>query len=409
MGEPRIRQVSPHAGFLQKEPDFSLVLGGPLYQIYLRARLAQPPLRLLYRRLIGIPLICWLPLLLLSAFAGRLTSGVSVPFLLEPEVNVKFLLALPMLVAAEVAVHARIRKIVAQFPERGIIARRDQARFEKLISSEIRLRNSATVELILFILVLALGYWLWKANLSLTVSSLKASSWYSIYENGGMHLTAAGTYYALVSLTIFRFILLRWYFRLFVWYRFLWQVRGMPLHLNFYHPDRAGGLGFLSASLIAFTPVFVSQTMVLSAAIFTRILYQGEKLPAFTMEIAAALVFFALVAVLPLGFFAVQLDRMGRTAKIEFGALASHYVNDFRHKWVQGDIHTQERLLGSADVQSLADMADSYQVVSGIGLLPITKPTFIRMMVVIALPLLPLALTVIPLHEIVHRLFKFVF
>jgi hypothetical protein len=107
------------------------------------------------------------------------------------------------------------------------------------------------------------------------------SSWYAVNAGAGPHLTAAGFYYAFISLTIFRFIMCRWYFRLFVWYRFLWQVRALPLHLNLYHPDGAGGLGFLSGSLPAFAPVFAAQTAVLSAFIFSRILYAGQKLPAF--------------------------------------------------------------------------------------------------------------------------------
>jgi hypothetical protein len=409
MSDSKIRPIRPHAPFLRKEPDFSLVLGGPLYQLYLRSGLAQPPLWLLPRRVIAIPLICWLPLLLLTALAGRLIRGVSVPFLLDPEVQVKFLIALPMLIAAEVVVHERIRKIVGQFLERGMIARADLPRFEGIINSAMRLRNSAVMELLLLVLALALGFWMLRANLSVAVlPGVRAASWYADYEGGRIHFTAAGTCYVLVSLSIFRFILLRWYFRLFVWCRFLWQVRGMPLQLNFYHPDRAGGLGFLSASLIAFVPVFVSQTMVLAAAIYDRILYEGQKLQSFTMEIAGVLLLFALVAVVPLTFFVVHLDRMGRKAKIEFGAFASRYVNDFRHKWIQAVAYPQEHLLGSADIQSLADVAGSYDVVSGIGLLPITKHAFIRMMIVIALPLLPLVLTVLPLHEIIRRLFKVV-
>jgi hypothetical protein len=409
MSDSKIRPIRPHSHFLQTEPDFSLVLGGPLYQLYLRTRLAQPPLRLLPRRLIAIPLICWLPLLLLTAFAGRLIGGVPAPFLLDPEVHAKFLLALPILLADEVLVNARIRKIVAQFLERGMIAKVDQPRFDGIIASAIRLRNSAVMEIVLLILALGAGFWVLRGQLPpIVLSGVRVPSWYADFRAGQVHFTAAGTYHVLISLSIFRFMLLRWYFRLFVWCRFLWQVRGLPLHLNFYHPDRAGGLGFLSASLVAFTPLFVAQTTVLAAAMYDHILYDGDKLPAFTVEIAGTLLFFALVAVLPLTFFVIHLDRMGRKAKIEFGAFASRYVNDFRHKWIQADPHPQEHLLGTPDIQSLADIGGAYDVVSGIGLLPLTKPAFIRMMIVIALPLLPLVLTVLPLHEIIKRLFKVV-
>jgi len=389
--------------------EFSLVIGGPLYQLYRKTRLLRGPMELVVRRILAIPLICWLPLLVLTAAAGHLIGGVPVPFLRDPEVHIKLLLALPILIAAEVLVHDRIRLVVGQFEQRDIIARQDQQHFRELVASAMRLRNSVRVELGLFALVLMIGYWMWQQNLKLTVSNISISSWYAISTSSGLHLTAAGMYYAFVSLSIFRFLLLRWYFRLFIWYRFLWQVRAMPLQLNLYHPDRAGGLGFLSASLIAFSPIFVAQTTVLSSVVFTRILHGGKTLPDFTMELVVAVLFFVLVAVLPMAFFITKLERAGRFARFELGALASHYVDDFRQKWVKGSSRPAEPLLGTGDIQSLADMANSFEVVSGVGLFPINKKSLIRLVGAIVVPLLPLTLTVIPLSEIVKSLIKIVF
>jgi hypothetical protein len=42
-------------------------------------------------------------------------------------------------------------------------------------------------------------------------------------------------------------------------------------------------------------------------------------------------------------------------------------------------------------------------------LVPITKQTLIRLVILIGFPLLPLALTVVPLDEAIRRLFKLVF
>ena len=56
---------TPNTGplFAEPEVDFSLVLGGPLYQLWRRLHAAGPTLDLLTRRMIGIPLVAWLPLL----------------------------------------------------------------------------------------------------------------------------------------------------------------------------------------------------------------------------------------------------------------------------------------------------------------------------------------------------------
>jgi hypothetical protein len=66
-------------------------------------------------------------------------------------------------------------------------------------------------------------------------------------------------------------------------------------------------------------------------------------------------------------------------------------------------------LLGTPDIQSLADLANSFAVVSQIRLVPISKEILVRLILVIALPLVPLTLTMIPLEEIARRLFKLVF
>lgn len=90
----------------QASEDFSLVLGGPLYQLLRRAFLSGRDLELLQRRIFVIPLIAWLPLLLLSAVEGRAWGGsVRVPFLLDIDVHARFLLALPLFILAEVVVH----------------------------------------------------------------------------------------------------------------------------------------------------------------------------------------------------------------------------------------------------------------------------------------------------------------
>ncbi|HEX2329461.1 MAG TPA: hypothetical protein VHN74_12125 [Candidatus Angelobacter sp.] len=403
MSQPMIVPPPPRVEPVDAEPDFSLVVGGPLYQLYLKARLAQPALGLLYRRIIDISLICWLPLLVLSAAEGHLTGGVRISFLRDPEVHVRFLFALPLLIASELLVHQRVRLLVAEFLKRGMIAESDRLRFQQIIDSAMRLRNSVWIEIIMLALVLTLGHWTWEKQMFLPVSS-----WYAIDHGNGLELTGAGKYYAFVSLGIFRFLLYRWYFRIFIWYRFLWQVRGLPLQLNLYHPDRAAGLGFLSASLLALSPVFVAQTAVLSSNIFTRILYTGATLPAFKMQIAGVLVFCMLVVTLPLLFFVVILERTQRRANIEFGELASQYVDDFRAKWVKHSTPRNEELLGTSDMQSLADLANSFAVVNEIRVVPVTKQALIRLLILLVLPLLPLTLTMVPLDKILEKLFQMV-
>ena len=81
------------------------------------------------RRVLVIPLLAWLPLLVLSALGGQALGGsATVPFLLDVEVHVKFLIAVPLLIIAELVVHQRMRFVVKQFLDRNLIAENDLPR-----------------------------------------------------------------------------------------------------------------------------------------------------------------------------------------------------------------------------------------------------------------------------------------
>src|SRR5919199_6860727 len=103
-------------------------------------------------------LIAWLPLLVLSAVAGRLFRGsADVPFLLDLEVHVRFLLALPLLFFAELAVQRRMRPLLQQFLEQNLIPEREVTRFEAAVTSALRLRNSVLAEVLLMAFVYGVG------------------------------------------------------------------------------------------------------------------------------------------------------------------------------------------------------------------------------------------------------------
>lgn len=384
--------------------EFSLVLGGPLYQLYLRTRLSTPPLGLVRRRVVVISVIAWAPLLILSALAGQAIGGVPVPFLLDVDVHVRLLVAIPMLIIAELIVHQRMVAVVRQFIERDIIAAENRARFEQIIASTMRLRDSITVEVVLLLFCFGIGHWVWREQFVLPVST-----WCLVKSGGEIILSKAGYWYAFVSLPIFRFLLFRWYFRIFLWYLFLWQVRGLPFNLNLYHPDRAAGLGFLAGSISAFSPVLLAQTAVISGVIADRILHTGASLTAFRVQVAGALVVLMIVVLVPLAFFVVHLERAHLAAKRELGILSSKYVDRFRAKWIEHDAEDKEPLLGTPDIQSLADLGNSFKTVSEIRIVPFGKETVVRLLGILILPLLPLVLSIIPLKEVVSWVAKLVF
>jgi hypothetical protein len=391
---------------LGDQPDFSLVLGGPLFQLFRRARLADSDLGLLYRRIVFISLVCWLPLLALTALQGQLVGeGVAVPFLRDAEVHIRFLVVVPLLVVAELVVHQRMRFLVRQFLERHLIPESAMARFNAAIDTTFRLRNSVIAEILLIAFVYIVGImFVWRHHAALDVAT-----WHATPSNGGWRPTLAGMWFAFVSLPIFQFLLLRWYFRIFVWARFLWKVSRIDLSLVPTHPDRAGGLGFLSNTVYAFVPLLVAHGAMLAGLIASRIFHLGAKLTDFRYEALVLVTLLLCVVLGPLLVFAPQLARAKRTGRREYGSLAERYVREFDTKWLRGGAPAGEPLIGSADIQSLADLGNSLEVVQTMRVALFSKSEILLFAGAIVAPIVPLALTMMPLEELLTKLLGILF
>jgi len=402
-GTPESRD---HLAVLRNPPDFSLVLGGPLFQLLRRAHLADDALMMVRQRVVVITLIAWLPLLVLSTLEGQVLGGsAAVPFLFDFEIHVRYLVALPLLIIAELVVHRRMRPLVQQFLERNLIPESAMTRFEAAIASAFRLRNSALAEVLLIALVYGVGILIiWPRYVA-----LDAATWYATSPAGGSKLSLAGVWYGFVSLPIFQFLVCRWFFRLFIWTRLLWQVSRIELSLVPTHPDRVGGLGFLANSAYAFAVVAVALGALLAGQLANRIIYLGAELTQFKAEIALLVVFLLCAFLGPLLVFAGQLAQAKRSGLREYGTLAERYVREFDAKWLRGGAPTDEPFVGSGDIQSLADLGNSYEVVRTMRIAPITKEAIFRLAAATLAPMVPLLLTMMPLEELLKMLFGILF
>lgn len=398
-------RATPNVDALRKleSADFSLVFGGPLFQLWRRARLSDHEGKLSHRRAIAAVLLAWVPLFLLSIAEGRAWGrSVDLVFLKDLELNARLLVALPLLILAELVVHRRMRLVVRQFVEDGLIPDASRTRFGLAIASALRLRNSFWAELLLVVLVYAIGaFVVWRTRLTLDVSS-----WYGVVVEGQLKLTLAGWWLACVSLPLFQFLLLRWYLRLFIWARFLWQVSRIELRLIPTHPDRCGGLGFLALVRVAFAPFLFAQGVLLAGVIADRIFFGGAKLLEFEIEIAGVVVLMVCVILGPLCLFSPQLEAAEHRGRREYGTLAQRYAREFDHKWLRSGARPGEELLGSEDVQSLADMGNSFAIVEDMRWAPFTLKTVLHLAATTLLPVLPLTLTMFSAQELLDRLVK---
>jgi len=392
-----------HAPAEADPKDFSIILGGPLYQLLRRAHMTGDALELLRRRVITLSVFTWLPLLLLCALAGDAIGGtVAIPFLEDVQVHARFLLAMPLLIVAELVVHLRLRPVAYEFLTRGLVPERSHARFNECLRSAMRLRNSVAAELLIIVVIYGIGVTIvWRH-----AAVLDVSTWYATAAAGESRLTPAGIWYVYVSVPVFQFLLLRWYYRMFIWMRFLWQVSRIPLGISAMHGDRMGGLGFLSGTVFAFVPLAMAHGALLAGTIANQILYAGAKLVDSKFEIAIVVAMLLLLVLGPLVVFAPQVAAAKRHAARIYGRLSQRYVRDFEATWLPGGVPSGASPLGAADIQSLADLGNSIESLRSTKTVPITRDAVVGLAVATLVPLAPLLLTVLPAEEIATRLLK---
>jgi hypothetical protein len=254
---------------------------------------------------------------------------------------------------------------------------------------------------VLIALVYTLGILvIWRHYMALDIAS-----WYATPAGDGTDLSLAGMWYGYVSLPIFQFLLIRWYFRLFVWTRFLWHASRIPLRVVPTHPDGVGGLGFLSNAVYAFAVLAVAHGALLAGPLANRIFFAGASLPQFKAEVVVVLVFVLFIVLGPLLLFAPLLARTKRLGLREYGTLSQRYVREFDAKWLRGGAPADEPFVGSADVQSLADLANGFGVVRAMRIVPITRQAVVGLTIATLAPLVPLMLTMMPLEDLLKKLF----
>jgi hypothetical protein len=379
---------------------FSLWSPTPLQRLYRRLGLATDAFERTASRTIAITAIAWLPLFIFSALDGLAWKGSDISFLRDFDLQARLLVALPLLVAGEKWVHQQVSEAVPQFLERRIVTDGAVTGFDAAIDSALKLSRSPWAELLILVVVYASG---WAFSPSFAWRS--GSTWLGREVGTDVVRTAAGWWYLLVSRPLFQFVLVRWYYRLFLWGRFLWQVSRLRLQLIPTHPDRRAGLGFLSDFSYAFAPFLLAHGTMVTGRVANGVVHAGLTLTRFEFELVVIPLAALVMVLAPELMFTSRLWSAKRAGLLQYGALAEEYVREFDDKWIRGHPDLQT-LLGSGDVQSLADLSNSFAIVRELRLIPSLKETVLTLAVITVVPLAPLPLTVISGSELFERLVK---
>lgn len=370
---------------------FSLLAGGPLYRLARRWGLAAPPAGFV-RLGIVIALFAWLPLLVLAPF-GRDDAAIS--FLHSLGTHARLLVAIALFFVAEAWFDKRSRDAVRTLVDSRLVRAEQISAFRSALLEAIKWRDAWMVEAAVVVITLLFILVGPRSDLPREVST-----WRTTAEGNP---TPAGWWYAMVSFPVFQFLLWRWGARMLIWWRLLWRVNRLDLQLPPAHPDLAAGLGSFGDAHLTLAPLTVGVSTMLAASFAEDILYAGADVSRFALPLAGAICATVFLTVAPLLTFSPRLIRVKQEGLLAYGTLAAGYVHAFDDKWIRQKAWQREPLLGSADVQSLADVANSFDVVRSMRIVPLSLFQVLLVVGAATLPALPLALFVIPADELILK------
>ena len=132
-----------------------------------------------------------------------------------------------------------------------------------------------------------------------------------------------------------------------------------------------------------------------------KVLVANAELMSFRPHLLAFTVAAVVVALGPLLVFTGHLWRCRFAAKINYGDLAIDYTRQFQERWIVQ--RERDDLMGSADIQSLADLGNSYEVITKMRPVPF-GPLLVALLAAAALlPMIPLILLRISLMELLLK------
>jgi hypothetical protein len=380
---------------------FSLVFQGPLYRLLLRFGNTQERLSNAVRRSIFAVAICWLPLLVLSLMQGEsYNRQIRIPFLFDLANSIRFLIALPILVLAEISIDRRLRRVVRQFLDARLVTGAELPSFEAVIKRIERLHNRLLPEIVMLMIAFAPSL---RPNLAdFYIGGV--ATWH-IAGTGG-NLSYAGWWFLLVSVPLYRFLMLRWVWRLALWATFLRNVMRVKLHLVPGHPDLAAGLGFLTEAQKAFSLIVFAGGAVISGSIGNAVLYEGATIRSTQPLMITYVVAASLAMVAPLLFVTPVLTRTRTRALFEFGAMNAAHDQAFDARWVGPGAANGNGLLGHPDANSLANLSHGFENVHDIRPIPLDKRTLVALVIAAALPIAPVILIATPVNVLIGDVVK---
>jgi hypothetical protein len=371
---------------------FSL-LGGPLHRLGCRLGLVRDGTNTVRIGLaLGVFLWIILVALVFTSGLGQRLFSLSVI-----GAHIRLLIVIPLFFLAESWLAPRWTTFVSMLVSSGIVPLKELPALDLEVARISRWRESWLPEAVCLLVAVLLSVFGSRLPLHGATTAYDASS--------AATVSAATLWYWIFCMTLFRFLVLRWFWRLCLWSYLLWCVAKLKLQLVPTHPDCTAGLGYLHVVHMHFTPLVLAISAVQCASLAEEISSGMTAFEGIYPALALVLVVDAFLFLGPLFIFTPKLWACEVKARRDYMDLGQNYVTAFDRKWLRGRSAPKEPLLGTQDLQALADLGTSMNVVRHMRWVPIGKSLLISLAVAALVPALPLLLMKYPIAELAQRFF----
>jgi hypothetical protein len=387
--EERGRVAPPNIREAAALENFSL-LGGPLYRLGCRLGLVREGTN---TTPMGLALggFLWIVLVALSLVDG---VGKELLSLSVIAVHVRLLVTIPLFFLCEWRLDPHLTTFVRGIIGSGVVAKPALPVLDSDIARAARWRDAWLPEAVCLLAAVVVSAA--EPRMYLTGTTVSAA--------GDMGLAA--DWYWIVCITLFRFLIFRWLWRLGFWWHFLWRVSRLELNLMPTHPDRAAGLGYLEIVHRQFAPLILAVSAFRAAAFAAQISTGAMKFQAIYPQLALILIVYAVVFLGPLCVFIPKLKACREKGYADYMEFAARFVSQFDKKWVHAPVASGESLLSAPDPQSLSALDSIAGIVPNMRLVPVSRNMAIYLATAAVLPMLPLILLAYPFAALATKVFE---
>jgi hypothetical protein len=375
-----------------QSPDLSL-LGGPFHQLGCRLGLVRNWSNTAAFGL-AIGLLLWVVGLVLVLLGGDIRGVFSLAVI---GTHIRLLVVIPLLFVCESMLDPRLSEFTRFLVRWRLVPEEGTAALNAAIERVNWWQRSWFPDVVCAVAAVILSFAAEHLRLGGNTTGFSP-------ENVATGGAAAIWWYSAVALPVFRFLMMRWLWRIAMWTYFLWRVSRLKLHLLPTHPDCVGGLGFLEVVHTQFVPLILAGSALRAGTVTEDVVTGDVPFESLYMHISIVLAVNAALFLGPLLVLAPKLWACRVQGMRTYMGLAERYMRQFDKKWL-GTTEPQEQLLGTPDIQSLADLTSSVNNVRDMRWAPISLRLVVIYLVAALLPFAPVLLLKYPITDLTRNLF----